>query len=209
MPEIDFFAEREDEQEMICHFFELGFLLVPELDYESSELMFISDQHSYDNIRSQTNSFFLLHNDCKVSPLITFKIGGSGWNAGKYAIHQRQGGPALHFVSYVPFEKGGIRWLRQGLVSCYATYKNSLTGVYEKIPSLMKSKYKQIADHIKRDGHLMESECLGTSLTRKFYILPHAYQALKKGARLGVEALPELKVAGLEEFPWALTKPGD
>jgi hypothetical protein len=74
--------------------------------------------------------------------------------------------------------------LGAGSIGYYATYKNTLTGEYEKIPALLRSKYRAIVRHIKKRGLLLEQECIGGG-TREFWILPGAEKALKKGAKLG------------------------
>jgi hypothetical protein len=207
MPQIDFFAEERDEEQLVRLFVHLGFEIVPDLTYDNPDVLVLQDYEAYQRIRLQATLFFLLHPGCAQWPLLTFRIGGSGWNAGKYAIHQRQGGPALSFLCYRPYEKDGTRWLPSGALSYYATYKNTTTEAYERIPLSLRSEYHQIAQYIKSEGHLAEFECLGAG-TRKYWILPAAYDALRRGAKLGVEVLEGLRVRGLAEVPWALERIG-
>jgi hypothetical protein len=203
MPETEFYAEREDEGRLARLFFELGFYLVPDLTYETSDVAALGNVDSYDRVRLETTLFFALHNEFVHSPLKTFQIGGSGWNAGKYAIHQRQGGPSLSFLCFRPYQKNAIKWLPSGSVGYYATYKNTLTNEYEKIPSGLRGKYHQIRAYILNEGHLIEFENLD-SKCRRFWIMPHAFHALKAGSRLSMSLVGIKQVRGLDDFPDAL-----
>jgi len=180
--------------------------MVPNVTSDTPDIRYLRDRKAYDRVRTQAVSYFLLHDDCNSSPLVMFQIGGSGWNAGKYVLHQRQGGPVLHFVRSAPETRDGILWLPSSLVSYYPTYKNTLTGRSERAPQLLRSTYAKIASTIKKQGHVVQFERVNGNWTHN-WILPSAYDALRQGARLDVELLKELRVKGLEDFPGALPPP--
>jgi hypothetical protein len=203
MPQTDFFADASDEQSLVRLFFKLGFELVPELTYADANLIYVADFDSYEKIQSKASSYFLWHKECVSSPLRTFKVAGSGWNAGRYAIFQRQGGPTLHFVCHLPATRDGVQIVPAGLVSYYATYKNTTTSVLEKIPATLRSKYKAIVRDIKRMARKVQFDCVEGG-SRTYWIMPGALATVRNGGRLGVQRIANLPVKGLEDVPWAL-----
>lgn len=203
MPQTEFYAEKGDEEKLVHGFLRLGFAIVPSLTYDTQELIYLRDFEGYEQIRPRASLFFAVHKEWMLSPLLTYRIGGTGWNAGKYAIYQRQGGPSLSFLCLRPYEKDGGHWLPSGNILCYPTYRNTVTGEHEKIPSALRAKYHEMRKLVMEGSHMVEYECLGGG-SRRFYLMPRAHDAVASGARLVGTTFQGLKVAGLEAFPWAL-----
>lgn len=206
MPDVEFYAETQDDEELVRFYLELGFIIVPDITYETPCPMIIKDWTGYETLRAFSGLFFLLDSECQISPLKLFQIGGANWNTGKYAIYQRQGGPALKYVRTPPHERDGIRRICSGLLSYYPTYKNTLTGHYEKVPQTLRNKYRRIAKRIRQISHPVEFECIGGGV-RQFRILPHALKALELGAKLAGTIFNGFAVRGLEQYPEALETP--
>jgi hypothetical protein len=192
MPATDFFAEDEDLEGVLEQSLEMGFRLVPNLTYETPEPVECHDWDSFQYLRSQAKLFFLLHDETNLSPLSIFQIKGSGWNAGKYAIEQKQGGPSLKLSCYPAYEKDNLRWLPTSFISYYAVYRNTLTGEYEKIPKKLRDMYHEIAKYIKQHSELIEREAtIGVGIL-KYWLMEHARESVKNGTRLG--ELPDFRV---------------
>jgi hypothetical protein len=193
VPEIDFFAECEDEYGIVRRLFDRGFQLVPDLTYDTPVVLEAHDWDAYCSLRPGATHFFLMSDDTTRSPLVTYQIPGSGWNAGKYAIRQRHGGPSLSMSLYQPYDQDGIQWLPTCSISFYATYRNSFTGEDEKTPESLKMKYRDIAKYIRTNAKLVEQACIDGG-TRKYWIMGHAQAAIRNGARLGVRGLEDLQL---------------
>jgi hypothetical protein len=194
MPETEFFAANADEEGLVQFLIDLGFQFIPDLTYEGPDFLQFRDSNSYRVNRAVTTHFFLLHDQTLLSPIVMFQIGGTGWNAGKYAIRQRQGGPTLSFSCCSSYDENGVSWIPTSSIGYYATYRNADTGRQERIPKLLRSKYHQIVDYIKQHGSPIEQECIGGAV-RRYWLLNHARQALIEGSRLAVQGLENLKFA--------------
>jgi hypothetical protein len=203
MPQIDFFVEPNDENVLVRLFFQLGFTIVPDICYDEPTLIYVTNLATYEKFRSLAHSFFLWTEECAASPLIMFQVVGTGWNAGKFSIHKRQGGPTLHFVCHPSTMRDGVHIVPAGLVSYYGTYKNTTTSEFEKVPAILRSKYRAIAERIRLGSRKVTFECVEGGI-RTYWIMPEALQAVKAGGELGVQRLADLGVKGLEDVPWSL-----
>lgn len=182
MPQTDFFADYQDKDWLVQIIYSLGFKMAPDLNYESPALTYLKDWDAFQSFPSET-LFYLVHEDEVRSPLETYCI-PSGWRAGKHVIVQRHGGPALTFSVYNAREECGQRILGSGHISYYATYKNTLTGEHEKISPALRSHYRNIVKYIRACGRVFEDRCMDGGV-RQYWILPHALEAIRNGARLG------------------------
>jgi hypothetical protein len=192
MPQTDFFAAPKDVDQLILMIFKLDFYIVPDLTYDSPHVTCIHDFDHFEQVRNQTPLFYLVARAYMSSPLAVNRIEGSGWRAGKYCLSQREGGPSLTFYACPPSIENGCQMVGSGFISYYATYGNTISGQYEKVPRPLVSRYRMIVKAIKDQAHLVEFDCLGP-IDRKYWILPEAWTTLRNGGRLGFETLEGLR----------------
>ena len=134
MPQTDFFAADDDEMRLLEFIFQNRLRIIPDLRYESSSVTFIENWHQYQKVRLETQLFYVVSNEEVLSPLGTARVPGTD----KYCVVQRNGGPALTFLCYQPYEKDGAKWILASMVSYYVSYKNTSSGEFERTPTRLR-----------------------------------------------------------------------
>lgn len=203
MPETEFFANAQDEEAIVARLFELEFTLIPDIAHATTEMTFIREFHAYVGARSRTSLFFAINRNIIRSPLNVIQIPGSGWNGGKYAIRQREGGPSLFFTCFRNADRKQVLEIGAGSIGYYATYKNTANSKQERPPSNLIVLYRNIRGLIQEQGHLIRFEGIRSSL-RDYWILPQALESLRNGATLPISLAGVKKVHGIEGFSGAI-----
>lgn len=176
MPHTDFFAEPQDTDNLVRSALGSGLRIVPDFAYQTPDPLFISAWAEFDRVRSH-HHFYLVCDDCVRSPFSFTHV-----RFPDYRIIPRHGGPALSLLFYPPYDRDGIRLIPDGFLSYYATYRNTVTKEQETIPACLRAKYRALANGIKRASH-------PAGVKRKYWVMPHAYEAIKAGSQLGVKGV--------------------
>src|SRR6516162_9141390 len=103
MPQTDFFADEQDEEDLVRFILQKG-RFVPDLRYDESELVEICSFDEYKRVRLLTGLFYVVCQDTFTSPLQLVQI-AAGHYIGKYAIIPKVGGPTIIVSFYSPYHE--------------------------------------------------------------------------------------------------------
>lgn len=181
MPQTDFLGMREDEERLIRYAFKLGMEAVPDLRYQTRDVIVVGEWEPYRKLREQTTLFYLFSVGTLLSPFQT----GELKELGHYYIMQKFGGPYVVFSYYSPYEEAGATIIPGSSISYYPTYYNSLTGEQAKPCEDFRRLYRSLDSEIKRGAERIESQCIEGG-TRDFWLTPKAREAIEGGARSSV-----------------------
>ena len=183
MPELEFFFVDSEMDSFLEYIWECGFDLIPNLHFSRPKPVKCKTRAQvckYEEVA--TSLFFLLREDFTKLPLEMVRLDG-GCDEGKYFIMQREGGPAIHLFWSGVQEYEGVRFVRGGDISHYASYWNPQTDQFEKAPQAQRDAYRELTQYIK--AHSVESE----NPPPKHLSLPSGSVVLKyTSVRIGKEA---------------------
>ena len=180
MPQTDFFLECDDAERVVQYIFSRGGRLVPDFNDQATPTV-IHDVVTFKQFGEQ-RLFFIQFDAYTRCPLELHRIEG-GYYEGKYSVTQRWGGPTIDLYLPPPGVKDGVRWLRDGGISYYATYRNTVSGCDERVPEELRRIYRDIVKEIKAGARPVEGK------HRKYWIGPAAYRSLRAGSKLNVAGL--------------------
>jgi hypothetical protein len=147
MSQIDFILDAEEERELLDTVFSAGASMIPDLHFEEPSLTTISDFEGYCSYRERTSLFFILHDSYNVCPIEI--RAGQKQGVPFFFVMQRNGGPAIHYVSTYRFMKDGKLTVNPGFLSHYPTFWNTTRGQNQKPPAALLSLFRTLFSNIR------------------------------------------------------------
>lgn len=177
MAELDFFMNYSEFEPLVARLFEEGYCFIPNMHFNSVDLIKINDKIVFDSYLSQTRYFYLTHKDFTCQDLLVDSIVKDEKTF--YYVVQSHGGPYLDLCIPLMYCENDIIFYSNGYIAYHSNFysKNNLLVDYNK--SMLISHYKKISTYIKKNTRKYKTE-----IGRIFEISPLVIQSATKGAKL-------------------------
>lgn len=186
MPELGFYFDESDIDDVVQHCVREGAFLVPDRNYDRCAHDEIRDLMEFQHCRGAggPNLFYIVSSKYFACPLEMREVLKGG--ARKYFISQRNGGPTVDLFCPRVFTKNGIEFIPPGAISHHPTYWDRDAQRMVRPPESLRRFYQDLAWFIKQRSTVVRSK------HRLFFVGQGATARLASGSQLGgVFAPPE------------------
>lgn len=148
MAELGFILSKEEEEGLVVRALDASAWLVPDIDHQAPEPLRVTTLREYEECRKSTRMFFIQHPSYVKGPLEMREALKDGKRV--FFVMQRNGGPAIEFMSSVEFAEGGRAKINPGFLGHHKTFWNPATQRNEEMPTDLLRLYRELSTEVKR-----------------------------------------------------------